>query len=57
MRRLPDLEQCAVVCPVDCCVPDPNKVEVEDLLLTRAKRIHPDRASKLILSPDTSRFR
>ena len=50
-------EQCAVVCPVDCCVPDPNNVEVEDLLLTRAKLIHPDRTDELILSPETSRFR
>ncbi len=22
-----DVEQCAAVCPVDCCVPDPDNVE------------------------------
>lgn len=38
-----DEEQCAVVCPVDCCVPDPNIVEPEDKLLDRAKKLHPDK--------------
>ena len=38
-----DQEQCAAVCPVDCCVADPNRVETEDVLLARAKEIHPDR--------------
>ncbi len=52
-----DREQCAVVCPVDCCVPDPNNVELEQPLFERAKRIHPDRAEALGLSPETSRFR
>ena len=28
-----DQEQCAAVCPVDCCVPDPNRVESEEVLL------------------------
>lgn len=36
-----DQEQCAAVCPVDCCVPDPNNVESEEVLLNRAKQIHP----------------
>lgn len=52
-----DSEQCAVVCPVDCCVPDPNNAELEGQLFERAKVIHPDRASELMLSPETSRFR
>ena len=34
-------EQCAAVCPVDCCVPDPNIPEAEGLLLDRAKALHP----------------
>lgn len=34
--------QCADVCPVDCCVSDPNKVEDEATLLARAKALHPD---------------
>jgi ferredoxin len=32
--------QCAAVCPVDCCVPDPERVESEDLLLERKSRLH-----------------
>jgi ferredoxin len=36
-------EQCAAVCPVDCCVPDPNNLEPEDALLARAKSLHPDK--------------
>ncbi|HZW39681.1 MAG: 4Fe-4S dicluster domain-containing protein [Syntrophothermus sp.] len=30
-----DEPQCAAVCPVDCCVPDPNRVEDMDTLLAR----------------------
>lgn len=37
-----DAEACAAVCPVDCCVPDPNNPETEAVLLERAKQIHPD---------------
>lgn len=36
-------EQCAAVCPVDCCVPDPNNFESEDELFQRAKELHPDK--------------
>src|SRR5436309_15184735 len=35
-------EACAAVCPVDCCIPDPNNLETEDVLIDRAKRLHPD---------------
>lgn len=52
-----DTEQCAAVCPVDCCVPDPNHREEEAVLFERARRIHPDRADMLELTPQTSRFR
>lgn len=38
-----DEEACAAVCPVDCCVPDPEKVETEAALLERAKKLHPDK--------------
>lgn len=38
-----DHEACAAVCPVDCCVPDPNRPEPEALLLERARAIHPDK--------------
>ena len=38
-----DHEACAAVCPVDCCVPDPERPEAEELLLERARVIHPDK--------------
>ena len=38
-----DQEQCAAVCPVDCCVPNPDDPETEDALLVKARRIHPER--------------
>lgn len=32
--------QCAAVCPVDCCVPDPDVVETEEALLAKKERLH-----------------
>ena len=29
--------QCAAVCPVDCCLPDPDRVETEEELLAKIK--------------------
>jgi ferredoxin len=37
-----DQEACAAVCPVDVCIPDPNIPESEEVLLERAKVLHPD---------------
>ncbi len=37
-----DQEACAAVCPVDCCVPNPDIVETEAALLARAKELHPE---------------
>ena len=37
-----DQEQCAAVCPVDCCVPDPNNPETEEVLIERARKLHPE---------------
>jgi Fe-S-cluster-containing hydrogenase component 2 len=37
-----DYEACAAVCPVDCCVTDPNNVESEQILLERARALHPE---------------
>ncbi len=37
-----DYEACAAVCPVDCCVTDPNNVESEEALIARARAIHPE---------------
>ncbi|MBK8967121.1 MAG: 4Fe-4S dicluster domain-containing protein [Saprospiraceae bacterium] len=32
--------QCAAVCPVDCCVPDPDREETETQLLLKKERLH-----------------
>jgi hypothetical protein len=37
-----DYEACAAVCPVDCCVTDPNNVETEEALIARARSLHPE---------------
>ncbi len=37
-----DEPQCAEVCPMDCCVPNPDFEEDEATLLARARNIHPD---------------
>ena len=37
-----DKEACQSVCPVECCLPDPNHTEAEGDLLQRAVRLHPD---------------
>jgi ferredoxin len=36
-------EQCAAVCPVDCCIPDPDIPETEEQLIARARVLHTDR--------------
>jgi len=36
-------EQCAAMCPVDCCVPDPDIPETEAQLIARARSLHADR--------------
>jgi ferredoxin len=32
--------QCAAVCPVDCCVPDPDHVETKEQLLEKKAKMH-----------------
>ncbi len=49
-------QQCARVCPVDCCVIDPNNVETEAVLFDRAKKLHPEIAETVQLGPETSHF-
>jgi ferredoxin len=49
-----DQEACAAVCPVDCCVPDPQRPESEAALLERARALHPD---KTIPDDSPSRFK
>jgi ferredoxin len=49
-----DHEECAAACPVDCCVPDPVIPESEEVLLERARRLHPELS---FAEPVLSRFR
>lgn len=35
-----DEPQCAAVCPVDCCVDDPNHRETEEQLLAKKEYMH-----------------
>ena len=37
-----DYEACAAVCPVDVCITDPNNLEREDVLMARARELHPE---------------
>jgi ferredoxin len=54
-----DEEACAAVCPVDCCIPDPNNLESEEALLARAQKLHPEKTfpSLAELPAHLSRFR
>ena len=54
-----DEEACAAVCPVDCCVPDPNNAEAEGDLLVRAQKLHPEKQFPPLatLPAHLSRFR
>jgi len=49
-------QQCARVCPVDCSIVDPDKVETEAELFERARKHNPPQAPPLVLGPDTSHF-
>ena len=52
-------EACQTVCPVECCVPDPNNRETESSLLQKAVGIHPGQTfpAEDELDETTSRFR
>jgi ferredoxin len=55
-----DHEACQAVCPVECCIPDPARVETEATLVTRAVRLHPEDAelkSKVESNTFPSRYR
>jgi len=54
-----DEEACAAVCPVDCCVPDPNNPEADGDLLSRAQKLHPQKQFPPLaaLPAHLSRFR
>jgi ferredoxin len=34
--------QCAAVCPVDCCVPDDDNIETDEVLLEKQAFMHPN---------------
>jgi len=50
-------QKCAEACPVECCVPDPERRESEAALFERARRIHARRNVTLELSESTSHLR
>ncbi|MCY1007324.1 YfhL family 4Fe-4S dicluster ferredoxin [Nannocystis pusilla] len=54
-----DYEACQAVCPVECCVPDPERRESEETLLERARKLHPEKSFPAVadLPNDLSRFR
>ena len=39
--------QCAEVCPVDACVPDPEHAESREQLLDKWRRLHPGETPKV----------
>lgn len=51
-----DKEACQAVCPVECCLPDPNIRETEEVLLARAKKIHPEMSFPDPLPPNLTLF-
>ena len=50
-------QMCALACPPDVCVQDPDRIETEEALFARARELHPDQADTLVLDPSTSHFR
>jgi len=38
--------KCVEVCPVDACVPDPDRKETKEQLLAKWKKIHPGETPK-----------
>jgi ferredoxin len=51
------IEACQSVCPDECCLPDSAHVESEEILLARAKRLHPTVDFPSPLPASLSRFR
>ncbi|HEY6105628.1 MAG TPA: YfhL family 4Fe-4S dicluster ferredoxin [Anaeromyxobacteraceae bacterium] len=54
-----DEEACNAVCPVDCCVPDPKRVETEEQNYGKLAKLHPDKTFPALaeLTAELSRFR
>ena len=43
-----DSPRCADVCPVDCCVPDPDHAETREQLLQKWQGIHPNETPAVV---------
>ena len=41
-----DTQQCVEICPVDCCLPDPEHKETRDQLLEKWQKSHPGETPK-----------
>ena len=54
-----DYEACQAVCPVECCLPNPEIRESEETLLVRAQKLHPETKfpAPADLPANLSRFR
>jgi len=52
-----DEQMCAAACPPEVCVQDEERIEGEEVLFARAKKIHPTKAESLMLDASTSHFR
>lgn len=53
-------EACQRVCPVECCLPDPNNPEAEPALVEKAVKLHPsdaDLKKRVDANDFPSRFR
>jgi ferredoxin len=50
-------QACALACPPDVCVQDPDRIETEETLFARAQKIHSAQAESLTLNASTSHYR
>ncbi len=50
-------QMCAAACPPDVCEQDPDRIETEEALFDRARKLHPERAASMVLDASTSHFR
>ena len=41
-----EVQKCVDICPVDCCVPDPEHEESREELLEKWKKLHPGEEPK-----------
>ena len=52
-----ETQRCQEACPIECCIPDPERREGEEILFERALKIHAGRGVTLALNASTSHFR